>query len=62
LDPLIATGGTACAALSMITDWGMPIDKVKLLCVLASQEGLDHVRAEFPNLEVGLCFFMHRYY
>lgn len=24
LDPLIATGGTAVAALNMITDWGVP--------------------------------------
>ena len=24
LDPLIATGGTACAALAMIEDWGIP--------------------------------------
>ena len=24
LDPLIATGGTACAALAMIDDWGIP--------------------------------------
>jgi uracil phosphoribosyltransferase len=24
LDPLIATGGTAGAALNMITDWGIP--------------------------------------
>lgn len=23
LDPLIATGGTACAALAMIADWGI---------------------------------------
>jgi uracil phosphoribosyltransferase len=23
LDPLIATGGTACAALAMILDWGI---------------------------------------
>lgn len=23
LDPLIATGGTACAALTMIVDWGI---------------------------------------
>ncbi|KAJ7283778.1 putative uracil phosphoribosyltransferase [Mycena rebaudengoi] len=52
LDPLIATGGTACAALSMITDWGMPIHKIKLLCVLASQTGLQHVQEEFPDLEI----------
>ena len=24
LDPLLATGGTAVAALNMITDWGVP--------------------------------------
>lgn len=24
LDPLVATGGTACAALSMLVDWGLP--------------------------------------
>lgn len=24
LDPLIATGGTACAALAMLLDWGIP--------------------------------------
>ncbi|KAJ7228789.1 armadillo/beta-catenin/plakoglobin [Mycena pura] len=52
LDPLIATGGTACAALSMITEWGIPIDKVKLLCILGSQNGLDHVQADFPDLEI----------
>ncbi|KZP24562.1 PRTase-like protein [Athelia psychrophila] len=52
LDPLIATGGTACAALNMITDWGIPIPKIKLLCVLGSEEGLRHVLSEYPELEI----------
>jgi len=52
LDPLIATGGTACAALAMIVDWGISVKDIKLLCVLASQEGLSHVRTEYPDLEV----------
>ncbi|KAI0347421.1 UDP-N-acetylglucosamine 1-carboxyvinyltransferase [Trametopsis cervina] len=52
LDPLIATGGTAVAAMNMIMDWGIPVTKVKLLCVLASQDGLQHVQDEFPGLEV----------
>lgn len=71
LDPLIATGGTACAALAMIVDWGISgkglmcftrvggwlcvryaVKDIKLLCVLASKEGLNHVQAEFPELEV----------
>ncbi|GJE84472.1 UDP-N-acetylglucosamine 1-carboxyvinyltransferase [Phanerochaete sordida] len=52
LDPLIATGGTAVAALNMILDWGIPVDKIKLLCVLASKDGLANVQKEFPSLEI----------
>jgi len=52
LDPLIATGGTACAALTMILDWGVPIRNIKFLAVLASQTGLDRIRSEFPELEI----------
>jgi len=52
LDPLVATGGTACAALAMIKEWGIPINKVKLLCVLASKPGLQHVQSEYPDLEI----------
>jgi len=52
LDPLIATGGTAVAALNMITDWGVPIAKIKLLSVLSSEDGLKHVQEEFPDLEI----------
>jgi len=73
LDPLIATGGTACAALAMIVEWGIPgklilsilissfdvqpyfpEKNIKLLCVLASQEGLNHVQTEYPDLEVAI--------
>jgi len=52
LDPLIATGGTVCAALNMIKDWGCPISNVKLLSVLASREGLHKVQEEFPDVEI----------
>ncbi|TFK55838.1 PRTase-like protein [Heliocybe sulcata] len=52
LDPLIATGGTACAAMNMILDWGVPVNRIKLLCVLGSQDGLKRVQAEFPGLEI----------
>ncbi|KAG8990243.1 hypothetical protein FRB94_011352 [Tulasnella sp. JGI-2019a] len=52
LDPLIATAGTAIAALNMITDWGIPISRVRYLAILASEEGLKNVTAEFPGLHV----------
>ncbi|KIK65395.1 hypothetical protein GYMLUDRAFT_38849 [Collybiopsis luxurians FD-317 M1] len=52
LDPLIATGGTALAALTMIIDWGIPVEKIKLLCVLASQDGLKNIQKSHPGLEI----------
>ncbi|KAF9569359.1 uracil phosphoribosyltransferase [Agrocybe pediades] len=52
LDPLIATGGTACAALGMIVEWGIPVQKIKLLSILASEAGLQHIQEEYPNLEI----------
>jgi len=52
LDPLIATAGTAIAALNMITDWGVPIKNVRYMAILASEEGLKNVLAEFPDLHI----------
>ncbi|OJT13731.1 Uracil phosphoribosyltransferase [Trametes pubescens] len=52
LDPLIATGGTACAAMHMLIEWGISVNKIKLLCVLSSQDGLNRVQAEFPGVEI----------
>jgi len=52
LDPLIATAATAIAALNMIVDWGVPIKNVRYVAVLASQEGLKNVLAEFPDLQI----------
>ncbi|EJD00964.1 armadillo/beta-catenin/plakoglobin [Fomitiporia mediterranea MF3/22] len=52
LDPLIATGGTACAALQMLLDWGLSIKNIRLLAVLASEVGLKKLSEEFPDLQI----------
>ncbi|KAF8558828.1 PRTase-like protein [Imleria badia] len=52
LDPLVATGRTACAALSMLLDWGIPVSKIKLLVVLGSEPGLKHIEENHPDLEI----------
>lgn len=53
LDPLLATGGTAIAAVNMAKDWGLPISSIKLLSVLGSSEGLASIQKAFPELDVG---------
>lgn len=52
LDPLVATGGTACAALAMLLDWGIPLNRIKLLVVLGSEPGLRHIESSYPGLEI----------
>ncbi|PYH33983.1 phosphoribosyl transferase [Aspergillus neoniger CBS 115656] len=47
LDPLIATGGTAAAVISIMKDWG--IDKVTFLSMLSSPVGLGHAAAVWPE-------------
>lgn len=53
VDPMLATGGSATAALSALKRWGAP--RVKLLSIIAAQEGVDRVLSEFPDTEVFVC-------
>jgi uracil phosphoribosyltransferase len=53
LDPMLATGGSAVAAMTALRDWGVP--DVKLLAVIAAQAGIDNVALEFPKNQVFVC-------
>lgn len=44
LDPVIATGGTAVAAIQTLLEWG--VEKVLLLSVLGSEGGVKRAAAE----------------
>lgn len=53
LDPMLATGGSAVAALATLREWGVP--QVKLLAVIAAREGIDEVFAQFPDTQIFVC-------
>ncbi len=53
VDPMLATGGSATAALMTLRDWG--VAKVKILSVIAAQEGVDAVTQQFPEAQVYVC-------
>ena len=53
LDPMLATGGSAAAALTTLRDWGVP--QVKLLGLIASEEGIKLVETEFPESQIYVC-------
>ena len=53
LDPMLATGGSALAALNVLQRWG--VSQLKVLSVIASREGIDRVATEFPEAQICVC-------
>lgn len=53
LDPMLATGGSALAALAALKAWG--VRRVKLLAIIASKPGIDRVWAEYPETDIHVC-------
>ncbi len=52
LDPMLATGGSASAALQFLKDRGSK--SIKLVCLLAAPEGLELIQKEHPDVDIYL--------
>ena len=50
LDPMLATGGTASAAIQFIKERG--IGKIKYLCLIAAPDGVKRVQADHPDVDI----------
>ena len=53
LDPMLATGGSAMAALMTLREWG--VKQVKVVSLIASREGVDTVESQFPEAQIYVC-------
>ena len=49
-DPMLATGGSASDALTMLKKRGCK--QLKLLCLVAAPEGVERVQADHPDVEI----------
>jgi uracil phosphoribosyltransferase len=52
VDPMLATGGSAVAALDRLKEAGA--QQPRLLCILAAPEGVETVRAAHPDVQIVL--------
>lgn len=50
LDPMLATGGSASAAIQFIKDKG--IKSVKLMCLIAAKAGIQKINADHPDVNI----------
>lgn len=53
LDPMLATGGSACMACQSLVEWGVP--QIKMLSIISTPEGIARLQEEFPDVEVHTC-------
>jgi len=50
IDPMLATGGTASAAINYLKSQG--VTSIKLLCLIAAPEGIAKIQAEHPDVSI----------
>jgi uracil phosphoribosyltransferase len=53
LDPMLATGGSLLSAIEALKRWGCP--DIRVLSVIASQPGVDRLKAEYPHVRLFVC-------
>ena len=50
LDPMLATGGSSSAAISILKKRGCK--RIKLMSIIAAPEGVERVAADHPDVEI----------
>lgn len=50
LDPMLATGGSATAAVSFLKNYGCT--HIKLMCIIAAPEGVKRITTDHPDIDV----------
>jgi uracil phosphoribosyltransferase len=50
IDPILATGRTACRAIEIIKENGTDLKKIMFMSLIASQKGMERVRDEYPEV------------
>lgn len=50
VDPMLATGGSSIAAITLLKNRG--ISKIRFLCLIAAPEGLEKLKAAHPDVDI----------
>lgn len=50
VDPMLATGGSASAAIQFLKDDG--VKHIKLMCIIGAPEGVQHMQEDHPDVDI----------
>lgn len=52
VDPMLATGGSAIAAIDSVLERGAKIENIKFICLVAAPEGVKALKEAHPEVEI----------
>lgn len=52
LDPMIATGGSACDALKILKEHNVDEKNIIFVAIIGAKEGVNRVKKEYPNINI----------
>lgn len=52
LDPMLATGGSAVAAVDIIKEFGTRMENIRFVCVIAAPEGIENLTRKHPGIKI----------
>lgn len=52
VDPMLATGGSAIAAIDSVIERGAKADNIKFICLVAAPEGIQAMQDAHPDVEI----------
>lgn len=51
-DPMLATGNSLLEVIKLYRDKNIPIENIKVICIIAAPEGISNIHAQYPDIEI----------
>jgi len=51
-DPMLATGNSLIEAIKLYADKQIPMENIKVICIIAAPEGIANIQEKFPDVEI----------
>ena len=57
VDPMLATGGSSVAAITMLKNRG--VKKIRFMCIVAAPQGIERMKEEHPDVDIYVNLIFH---
>ena len=51
-DPMLATGNSLLEAIKLYADKNIPMENIKVICIMAAPEGIKNIHEKYPDVEI----------